>query len=243
MPLESLSDVFSFDELAAFGERMDQALGKNREFCVEPKIDGLSMSLEYENGYFVRGATRGDGITGEDVTENLRTVRSLPMHLVDAPEHLIVRGEVYMSKAVFNELNAERELNGEALLANPRNAAAGSIRQLDPKVAAARKLDIVCFNMQYTDGEPYGTHAETLDAMKHMGFPVVPYKLCSTIGQCCERINWIGQSRGEFAYDIDGAVIKINSLAQRASLGSTAKFPRWAVAYKYPPEKKRKPRY
>ena len=192
--------------------------------------------MKNENGYFVRGATRGDGITGEDVTENLRTVRSLPMHLVDAPEHLIVRGEVYMSKAVFNELNAERELNGEALLANPRNAAAGSIRQLDPKVAAARKLDIVCFNMQYTDGEPYGTHAETLDAMKHMGFPVVPYKLCSTIGQCCERINWIGQSRGEFAYDIDGAVIKINSLAQRASLGSTAKFPRWEVAYKYPPE-------
>ena len=212
VPLESLSDVFSFDELAAFGERMDQALGKNREFCVEPKIDGLSMSLEYENGYFVRGATRGDGITGEDVTENLRTVRSLPMHLVDAPEHLIVRGEVYMSKSVFNELNAERELNGEALLANPRNAAAGSIRQLDPKVAASRKLDIVCFNMQYTDGEPYGTHAETLDAMKHMGFPVVPYKLCSTIGQCCERINWIGQSRGEFAYDIDGAVIKSTPL-------------------------------
>lgn len=238
VPLESLSDVFSFDELAAFGERMDQALGKNREFCVEPKIDGLSMSLEYENGYFVRGATRGDGVTGEDVTENLRTVRSLPMHLVDAPEHLIVRGEVYMSKSVFNELNAERELNGEALLANPRNAAAGSIRQLDPKVAASRKLDIVCFNMQFTDGEPYGTHAETLDAMKRMGFPVVPYKLCSTIEECCERINWIGQSRGEFAYDIDGAVIKINSLAQRASLGSTAKFPRWAVAYKYPPEKK-----
>ncbi|MCI6185278.1 MAG: NAD-dependent DNA ligase LigA, partial [Clostridiales bacterium] len=221
-----------------FGERMEQALGNDRQFCVEPKIDGLSMSLEYENGYFVRGATRGDGVTGEDVTENLRTVRSLPMHLVDAPEHLIVRGEVYMSKAVFNELNAEREINGEALLANPRNAAAGSIRQLDPKVAASRKLDIVCFNMQYTDGEPYMTHSETLDAMKHMGFPIVPYKLCGTIGECCERIEQIGQERGDFAYDIDGAVIKINSLSQREALGSTAKFPRWAVAYKYPPEKK-----
>lgn len=238
VPLESLSDVFSFDELRAFGERMEQALGNDRQFCVEPKIDGLSMSLEYENGYFVRGATRGDGVTGEDVTENLRTVRSLPMHLVDAPEYLIVRGEVYMSKAVFNELNAEREINGEALLANPRNAAAGSIRQLDPKVAASRKLDIVCFNMQYTDGEPYMTHSETLDAMKHMGFPIVPYKLCGTIGECCERIEQIGQERGDFAYDIDGAVIKINSLSQREVLGSTAKFPRWAVAYKYPPEKK-----
>ncbi|MGM9556320.1 MAG: NAD-dependent DNA ligase LigA [Oscillospiraceae bacterium] len=238
VPLESLSDVFSFDELRAFGERMEQALGNDRQFCVEPKIDGLSMSLEYENGYFVRGATRGDGVTGEDVTENLRTVRSLPMHLVDAPEYLIVRGEVYMSKAVFNELNAEREINGEALLANPRNAAAGSIRQLDPKVAASRKLDIVCFNMQYTDGEPYMTHSETLDAMKHMGFPIVPYKLCGTIGECCERIEQIGQERGDFAYDIDGAVIKINSLSQREALGSTAKFPRWAVAYKYPPEKK-----
>ncbi|MDY4143623.1 MAG: NAD-dependent DNA ligase LigA [Oscillospiraceae bacterium] len=238
VPLESLSDVFSFDELRAFGERMEQALGNDRQFCVEPKIDGLSMSLEYKNGYFVRGATRGDGVTGEDVTENLRTVRSLPMHLVDAPEHLIVRGEVYMSKAVFNELNAEREINGEALLANPRNAAAGSIRQLDPKVAASRKLDIVCFNMQYTDGEPYMTHSETLDAMKHMGFPIVPYKLCGTIGECCERIEQIGQERGDFAYDIDGAVIKINSLSQREALGSTAKFPRWAVAYKYPPEKK-----
>ena len=238
VPLESLSDVFSFDELRAFGERMEQALGNDRQFCVEPKIDGLSMSLEYENGYFVRGATRGDGVTGEDVTENLRTVRSLPMHLVDAPEHLIVRGEVYMSKAVFNELNAEREINGEALLANPRNAAAGSIRQLDPKVDASRKLDIVCFNMQYTDGEPYMTHSETLDAMKHMGFPIVPYKLCGTIGECCERIEQIGQERGDFAYDIDGAVIKINSLSQREALGSTAKFPRWAVAYKYPPEKK-----
>ncbi len=238
VPLESLSDVFSYEELADFGVRMDQALGSDRIFCVEPKVDGLSMSLEYENGYFVRGATRGDGLVGEDVTENLRTVRSLPMRLIDAPAHLIVRGEVYMSKSVFNELNAIREINGEALLANPRNAAAGSIRQLDPKVAASRKLDIVCFNMQFSDGEPYTTHSETLDAMKHMGFPVIPYKLCGGIDECCERIDWIGQSRSDFAYDIDGAVIKINSLEQRSMLGSTAKFPRWAVAYKYPPEKK-----
>ena len=238
VPLESLSDVFSFDELKAFGERMDSLLAVEHEYCVEPKIDGLSMSLEYENGVFIRGATRGSGLVGEDVTENLRTVRSLPLRIIDAPERLVVRGEVYMSKSVFNELNAEREINGEQLLANPRNAAAGSIRQLDPKIAAQRKLDIVCFNMQYTSGEAYTRHSDTLDALKHMGFPVVPYKIYKTIDGCCERINRIGESRGDFAYDIDGAVIKINSLEQRTELGSTAKAPRWAVAYKYPPEKK-----
>lgn len=238
VPLESLSDVFSFDELKAFGERMDSLLAAEHEYCVEPKIDGLSMSLEYENGVFVRGATRGNGLVGEDVTENLRTVRSLPLRIINAPERLVVRGEVYMSKSVFNELNAEREINGEQLLANPRNAAAGSIRQLDPKIAAQRKLDIVCFNMQYTSGEAYTRHSDTLDALKHMGFPVVPYKIYKTIDGCCERINRIGESRGDFAYDIDGAVIKINSLEQRTELGSTAKAPRWAVAYKYPPEKK-----
>ena len=238
VPLESLSDVFSFDELKAFGERMDSLLAAEHEYCVEPKIDGLSMSLEYENGVFVRGATRGNGLVGEDVTENLRTVRSLPLRIIDAPERLVVRGEVYMSKSVFNELNAEREINGEQLLANPRNAAAGSIRQLDPKIAAQRKLDIVCFNMQYTSGEAYAKHSDTLDALKHMGFPVVPYKLYKSIDGCCERINWIGENRGDFSYDIDGAVIKINSLEQRLMLGSTAKAPRWAVAYKYPPEKK-----
>ena len=238
VPLESLSDVFSFDELKAFGERMDSLLAAEHEYCVEPKIDGLSMSLEYENGVFIRGATRGSGLVGEDVTENLRTVRSLPLRIIDAPERLVVRGEVYMSKSVFNELNAEREINGEQLLANPRNAAAGSIRQLDPKIAAQRKLDIVCFNMQYTSGEAYTRHSDTLDALKHMGFPVVPYKIYKTIDGCCERINRIGENRGDFAYDIDGAVIKINSLEQRTELGSTAKAPRWAVAYKYPPEKK-----
>ncbi len=238
VPLESLTDVFSFDELYSFGERMDNSIAEKHIYCVEPKIDGLSMSLEYENGVFVRGATRGNGSVGEDVTENLRTVRSLPLRITDAPKRLIVRGEVYMSKAVFHELNEAREIRGEQLLANPRNAAAGSIRQLDPKIAASRKLDIVCFNMQLSSGEAYSSHAETLDALKHMGFPVVPYKLCGDISSCCERIDRIGENREQFPYDIDGAVIKIDSLSQRRELGSTSKAPRWAVAYKYPPEKK-----
>ena len=238
VPLESLTDVFSYEELFAFGERMDSLLTEAHDYTVEPKIDGLSMSLEYENGVFVRGATRGDGTTGEDVTDNLRTVRSVPLRIENAPERLIVRGEVYMSKAVFEELNREREIRGEALLANPRNAAAGSMRQLDPKVAASRKLDIICFNMQYTSGTPYETHAETLDAMRDMGFPVVPYKVYDSLRDCVERIEWLGENRGDLPYDMDGAVIKINSLSQRRDLGSTAKAPRWAVAFKYPPEKK-----
>ena len=238
VPLESLTDVFSYEELFAFGERMDAALPERHSYVVEPKIDGLSMSLEYENGVFVRGATRGDGLTGENVTENLRTVRSLPLRIENAPERLIVRGEVYMSKAVFEELNAQREMKGEPLLANPRNAAAGSMRQLDPKVAASRKLDIICFNMQYSSDEKYLSHAETLDAMRSMGFPVVPYKEFHDIKDCVERIQWLGENRGELPYDMDGAVIKLDSLSQRAALGSTAKAPRWAVAFKYPPEKK-----
>ena len=238
VPLESLTDVFSVDELFAFGERMDSMLPGHHSYTVEPKIDGLSMSLEYENGVFVRGATRGDGVTGEDVTENLRTVRSLPLRIGNAPERLIVRGEVYMSRAVFNELNAQREINGEKLLANPRNAAAGSIRQLDPKIAASRKLDIICFNMQYSSDDIYTSHAQTLDAMKAMGFPVVPYMKYDSIRDCVERIEWLGEHRDELPYDMDGAVIKIDSLEQRTALGSTAKAPRWAVAFKYPPEKK-----
>ena len=238
VPLESLTDVFSVDELFAFGERMDSMLPGHHSYTVEPKIDGLSMSLEYENGVFVRGATRGDGVTGEDVTENLRTVRSLPLRIENAPERLIVRGEVYMSRAVFNELNAQREINGEKLLANPRNAAAGSIRQLDPKIAASRKLDINCYNMQYSSDDIYTSHAQTLDAMKAMGFPVVPYMKYDSIRDCVERIEWLGEHRDELPYDMDGAVIKIDSLEQRTALGSTAKAPRWAVAFKYPPEKK-----
>jgi len=238
VPLESLTDVFSYEELFSFGERMDDLIREDHDYIVEPKIDGLSMSLEYENGVFVRGATRGDGLIGENVTENLRTVRSLPLRIEHAPERLIVRGEVYMAKSVFAELNAEREISGEALLANPRNAAAGSMRQLDPRIAAARKLDIVCFNLQYSSDGGYLTHAETLDSMRTMGFPVVPYTRYENIHDCVERIEWLGEHRGELPYDMDGAVIKINSLQQRRALGSTAKAPRWAVAYKYPPEKK-----
>ena len=238
VPLESLTDVFSLEELYSFGERMDTMLDGAHAYTVEPKIDGLSMSLEYENGVFVRGATRGNGLVGENVTENLRTVRSLPLRIENAPERLIVRGEVYMSKAVFRELNEQREKNGEALLANPRNAAAGSMRQLDPKVAASRKLDIICFNMQYSSDGGYTSHAQTLDAMREMGFPVVPYMRYETIRDCVERIQWLGEHRDELPYDMDGAVIKIDSLSQRQTLGSTAKAPRWAVAFKYPPEKK-----
>lgn len=238
VPLESLTDVFSYEELLSFGSRMDSMLTDAHEYVVEPKVDGLSVSLEYENGVFVRGATRGDGITGENVTENLRTVRSLPLRIENAPERLVVRGEVYMSKAVFHQLNEERELKGEALLANPRNAAAGSLRQLDPKIAASRKLDIILFNIQYSSSGDYETHSRSIDAMRKMGFPVIPYRLYTDIKDCVERIDELGVNRGELSYDMDGAVIKINSLAQRGQLGSTAKAPRWAVAFKYPPEKK-----
>lgn len=237
VPLESLNDVFSFEELQSFGKRMEESLGEPFQFSVEPKIDGLSMSLVYEDGVFVQGATRGNGVTGEDVTENLRTVRNLPQRLQNAPKHLVVRGEVYMSKEVFRELNAQREINGEPLFANPRNAAAGSMRQQDPKVAASRKLDIILFNIQAAS-TTYESHAETLDAMREMGFYVVPYQLYDHIGDCLRQIEYLGEHREELPYDMDGAVIKINRLSQRQILGSTAKAPRWAVAYKYPPEKK-----
>ncbi|MGI5977430.1 MAG: NAD-dependent DNA ligase LigA [Candidatus Limivicinus sp.] len=238
VPLESLTDVFSHDELISFGEKMDSLLNSEHDYSVEPKVDGLSMSLEYTDGVFVRGATRGNGLVGENVTENLRTVRSLPLHIENAPHRLIVRGEVYMSKNVFHELNDEREIRGEALLANPRNAAAGSMRQLNPKITAARKLDIIFFNMQYNSDIDYKTHADTLDAMREMGFPVIPYKVYSDIHDCVDRIEWLGENRDQLSYDMDGAVIKINQLPLRRQLGSTAKAPRWAVAFKYPPEKK-----
>ena len=236
-PLESLTDVFSEEELMEFGHKMNELVTVPHQYSVEPKIDGLSMALRYENGVFVQGATRGNGTVGEDVTENLRTVRNLPMQLKNAPEHLVVRGEVYMSKAVFQELNAEREVRGEALFANPRNAAAGSMRQQDPKVAASRKLDIILFNIQ-ASSETYKTHGETLDAMRDMGFNVIPYKLYNNIRDCVEQVRYLGDHREELPYDMDGAVIKINDLEQRRQLGSTAKAPRWAVAYKYPPEQK-----
>lgn len=237
VPLESLQDVFDFQELEAFDQRV-KGVVPEAEYVVEPKVDGLSVALEYEDGLFVRGATRGDGQVGEDVTENLRTVRSIPLKISDAPSRLIVRGEVYMPKKVFHALNEERERRGEALFANPRNAAAGSLRQLDPKVAAARKLDIAVFNIQFAEGKTFSTHKETLDYLQDKGFKVIPHYSCGRVSQVTERITEIGEGRENFSFDIDGAVVKVNSLSQRETLGSTAKFPRWAAAYKYPPEVK-----
>ena len=237
VPLESLQDVFDFDEVRAFDQRVQSAVA-GAVYVVEPKVDGLSVALEYENGLFVRGATRGDGQVGEDVTANLRTVRSIPLRVDGAPEHLIVRGEVFMPKKVFHALNDERERRGEALFANPRNAAAGSLRQQDPKIAAQRKLDILVFNVQWSDGAAFQTHEETLDYLAQKGFKVIPYQLCTTMDQVTGAITQIGEERDRFSFDIDGAVVKVNDLSQRAVLGSTAKFPRWAAAYKYPPEVK-----
>ena len=238
VPLESLNDVFSFEELDSFISRSSEAVGGAPEYVTEPKIDGLSVAVEYLDGKMHRGATRGDGVTGEDVTENLKTIQSLPKKINNAPPRLIVRGEVYMSRDTFSELNAEREISGEKLFANPRNAAAGSLRQLDSKIAASRRLDIIVFNVQLAEGRNYTTHAETLDALSDMGFPVVPYKICRSAEDCRAQVEWLGENRETRPYDIDGAVIKINRLSDRVLLGSTAKAPRWAAAYKYPPEKK-----
>ena len=237
VPLESLQDVFDFEELEAFDQRV-RGVVPRADYSVEPKVDGLSVALEYENGLFVRGATRGDGLVGEDVTENLRTVRSIPLKIENAPPRLIVRGEVYMPKKVFHALNEEREKRGEALFANPRNAAAGSLRQLDPRVAAQRRLDIAVFNLQLAEGVSFRTHGETLDYLRDRGFKVIPHALCAAIGEATERIRDIGENREKFPFDIDGAVVKLNNLTDREALGSTAKFPRWAAAYKYPPEVK-----
>lgn len=237
VPLESLQDVFSIEELSEFGARVKEAV-EDVSFDVEPKVDGLSVALEYENGVFVRGATRGDGRVGEDVTQNLRTIRTIPLRLPEALPRLIVRGEVFMPKAVFHKLNEERELNGQPLFANPRNAAAGSLRQLDPKIAAERKLDILVFNIQYVEGKTFTTHLETLEYLESQHFRVIPHTLCTSMDDCAEHIQAIGDGREDFQFDIDGAVVKVNSLADREVLGSTAKFPRWAAAYKYPPEKK-----
>lgn len=237
VPLESLMDVFSHEDLFAFGSRVNDAIAEEKTFVVEPKVDGLSIAIEYRNGKFYRGATRGDGQTGEDVTENLRTIRSLPQELRNAPERLIVRGEVYMAKDTFERLNSRYEVEGKPLLANPRNGAAGSLRQKDAKVTAERCLDLIVYNIQYSTAQ-YKSHTETLDALTAMGFDVVPYKHYDNIRDCVEQIEWIGEHRDEFSYEMDGAVIKVNDLAQRSRLGSTTKVPRWAVAYKYPPEKK-----
>ena len=238
VPLESLQDVFSLEELGEFGQRVEEALPDGVEYDVEPKVDGLSVALEYENGVFVRGATRGDGRVGEDVTENLRTVRSIPLRLPESLPRLIVRGEVYMPKQVFEALNADLEVQGKPLFANPRNAAAGSLRQHDPRIAAARKLDIQVFNIQLAEGKTFQTHSETLEYLKSQHFKVIPHETCATIEEVGERIAAIGDGRENYPFDIDGAVVKVNDLSQRTVLGSTAKFPRWAAAYKYPPEQK-----
>ena len=237
VPLESLQDVFDFDELADFDRRVRESV-QDAEYIVEPKIDGLSVALEYENGIFVRGATRGDGAVGEDVTENLRTIQSIPLRLEGAPENLIVRGEVFMPKSVFEQLNAQREARGENLFANPRNAAAGSLRQLDPKIVAQRRLDILIFNIQSVDGVTFETDSASLDWLAKLKFKVVPRVPVSDMAQAEAQIAQIGENRDQFAYDIDGAVVKLDNLSGRAVLGSTAKFPRWAAAYKYPPEQK-----
>ena len=235
IPLMSLQDVFSVEELDEFLEKI-QAQYPNVAFTVEPKVDGLSVALEYENGVFVRGATRGDGTVGEDVTENLKTIRSIPMTLTGAPSRLVVRGEVFMPKKSFEVLNARQEEEGKPLFANPRNAAAGSLRQLDPKIAAKRGLDILIFNVQLAEGVAFTSHTESLDYLKKLQFKVVPYALLDTVSAINDEVAAINERRSELACDIDGAVIKVNELAARDSLGTTAKFPRWAAAYKYPPE-------
>ena len=235
VPLESLQDVFSFDELREFDARV-RAEEPEAEYSVEPKVDGLSVALEYIDGVFTRGATRGDGLTGEDVTENLKTVRSIPMRLEGAPARLIVRGEVFMPRASFEALNQQQEQAGKPLFANPRNAAAGSLRQLDPKIAAQRRLDILIFNLQLAEDRAFQTHSETLDYLRALGFKVIPYTLCRDMDAAERQITALNETRYTLPYDIDGAVMKLNSLAGRARMGSTAKFPRWAAAFKYPPE-------
>lgn len=234
-PLMSLQDVFSLGELNEFLEKILLA-EPDTTFSVEPKIDGLSVALEYVDGKFVRGATRGDGNVGEDVTENLKTIRSIPMTIENAPPRLIVRGEVYMPKKSFEKLNARQEEEGKPLFANPRNAAAGSLRQLDPKICAQRGLDIFIFNIQLCEGVNFTTHAETLDYLKQLRLKVIPYRKLSGVQEIDEYVLTINENRSELPCDIDGAVIKVNNLAQRERLGATAKFPRWAAAYKYPPE-------
>ena len=235
VPLMSLQDVFSHDELQEFLEKI-KLIAPDASFSVEPKIDGLSVALEYQNGKFVRGATRGDGVVGEDVTENLKTIRSIPMTIPDAPERLIVRGEVFMPKKSFETLNERQEVLGKPLFANPRNAAAGSLRQLDPKIAASRGLDIYIFNIQLIDGVSFGTHLETLEYLKQRNFKVIPSAIISDTQDILNRVTQINEERDQLTCDIDGAVIKANSLSLRDQMGATAKCPRWAAAYKYPPE-------
>jgi DNA ligase (NAD+) len=236
--MESLQDAFSFEEIDEFDARVRERF-PDAAYIVEPKIDGLSVSLEYENGVFTRGSTRGDGDVGEDITENLRTVKSIPLRLREDLPFLEVRGEVYMKKSVFAELAAAQEERGEAPFKNPRNAAAGSLRQKNAAVTAGRKLDIFVFNVQRIEGGEIVSHKQSLDMLRRLGFVTVPfYTPCKDIAEAKAELERIGRERASLPFDIDGAVIKVDDLAKRRALGSTAKFPRWAVAYKYPPEEK-----
>ena len=240
----SLTDVFSYDELESFTNGLTALFGGEREYSVEPKIDGLSVSLIYENGVFVRGATRGDGIVGEDVTENLRTVKSIPLKLTESVPYLNVRGEVYMPRKVFYELNEEREAKGLQLFANPRNAAAGSLRQLDPKIAASRRLEIFVFNLQegdiYLDGKKPETHLETLLRLEELGFTCLPERvLAKGFDAVAAHVKKLGEMRDELSFDMDGAVVKLNKLSERTLAGEGTSTPKWATAFKYPPEEKR----
>lgn len=235
----SLQDVFSTNEVREFDARVRETIPAPL-YVVEPKIDGLSVSLEYTDGRFTRGSTRGDGIVGEDVTENLKTIASIPLNLPEKLPLLEVRGEVYMPRLNFLKLVEQQEMNEETPFKNPRNAAAGSLRQKDPKIAAKRKLDIFVFNIQQIEGEELTSHKESLDYLKEQHFKVIPsYQRYDNIEDVIARIEEIGQMRGNLSYNIDGAVVKVDDFAQREQLGSTAKYPRWAVAYKYPPEEKK----
>lgn len=236
--MESLQDAFSHEEIREFDTRVKNGV-TTAQYVVEPKIDGLSVSLEYVNGVFTRGSTRGDGVTGEDITANLRTVRSVPLRLTEALPFIEVRGEVYMPRQTFLEIVKEQELNEEKPFKNPRNAAAGSLRQKDPKITAKRKLDIFVFNIQRIEGKTLSSHKESLDYLKTLGFKTVPfYTQVGTIDGALTEIGRIGDIRYTLPFDIDGAVIKVDDFAQREVLGSTSKFPKWAVAFKYPPEEK-----
>ena len=239
----SLTDVFSYDELREFTDRMKEELDREVEYSVEPKIDGLSVSLIYRDGVFVRGATRGDGDVGEDVTENLKTIKSIPLKLNESIPYLCVRGEVYMPKQVFHSLNEAREAAGQTLFANPRNAAAGSLRQLDPKIAASRRLEILVFNLQegelYLDGRKPLTHTESLDRLDELGFVTVSHRAALTgYDNLIQHIKYLGEHRDELPFDMDGAVVKVNDLESRVIIGEGTSTPKWAVAYKYPPEEK-----
>ena len=236
VPLQSLQDVFSYEELYEFDKRIKQSGETN--YCVETKIDGLSCALKYEKGILVQGATRGDGVVGEDVTENVKKIKSIP-HKLKEPLDITVRGEVFIGKKEFETLNEEREVMGETLFANARNAAAGSLRQLNPKITAQRPLDIYIFNVQKIENKTWNSHWEELNYLANLGFNVVPFrKLCHTIDEAIDAIKEIGDNREELTFGIDGAVIKVDDLALREKIGTTFKVPKWAIAYKYPPEQK-----